>query len=197
MAIENRDLAVGTKLVASHKKQTYRAEVVHTEEGIRYELEDGRAFTSLSAAGMAITRGNVNGWRFWSVESVGAEPTVPQVAADKPKRSNGVIQRVPNQKGVPEGQVRCLCVAFLDSFYVEAGGSPTTCPKGHDDSFGQIQVEVGESQVGDSGLLWGLLLSLWLEARPFSRAHYDFMVVEAAPGCTAGKLLNGAALAAR
>ena len=33
MAIENRDLETGTKLIARYKKEEYRAEVVAGEEG--------------------------------------------------------------------------------------------------------------------------------------------------------------------
>jgi hypothetical protein len=41
MSIENRDLAVGTKLVGRHKKTEHSCEVVQTEEGVRYQLADG------------------------------------------------------------------------------------------------------------------------------------------------------------
>ena len=73
MAIKDRNLSVGTKLVARYKKETHRTEVV-TKEGkkLRYRLEDGREFKSLSAAGSAVMGGNnCNGWNFWSLE---AEP---------------------------------------------------------------------------------------------------------------------------
>src|SRR3989304_4276295 len=51
MPIENRNLEPGTKLVGRYKGQTYHAEVVQTEEGIRYRLGDGREFKSPSSAG--------------------------------------------------------------------------------------------------------------------------------------------------
>src|SRR4030042_1623577 len=51
MALENRNLEAGTRLVARYKGQTYSAEVVETEEGLRYRLEDGHEFKSPSAAG--------------------------------------------------------------------------------------------------------------------------------------------------
>ncbi len=42
MALADRNLKVGTKLVARYRKQAYHAEVVAGEEGKgRYRLEDG------------------------------------------------------------------------------------------------------------------------------------------------------------
>lgn len=143
MAIENRNLAVGTKLTARYKKETYRAEVVQAmEEGLKYRLSDGREFKSPSGAGMAVLGGMAcNGWRFWSVDGEApdteAEPT--QAKAEKPKRSNGVIKRVANQKGVEEGMVRFFCAACLDSFYMAKGETPTACPEGHTEALGEIQ----------------------------------------------------------
>ena len=91
MAIENRDLAVGTRLVARYKGTTHHATVVRgqlkdgvyvtvTEEGepntLGYRLDDGRGYKSLSAAGSAIMGGQAcNGWRFWSVEKEDAQPS--------------------------------------------------------------------------------------------------------------------------
>ena len=77
MAIENRDLEAGTKLIAKYKKEEYRAEVVAAEEGkVKYRLADGREFNSPSSAATAITGKAANGWNFWSIEtaSVEAEP---------------------------------------------------------------------------------------------------------------------------
>ena len=91
MAIENRELAPGTKLVARYKGQVYTAEVVQTDEGVRYRLEDGKDYKSPSSAGSAVMGGNAtNGWRFWSLQG---EQKVVNIAdhlsddpADKPKR---------------------------------------------------------------------------------------------------------------
>src|SRR5687767_11418792 len=104
MTIENRNLSTGTKLVAKFKKVTYKAEVVQTEEGVRYKLEDGRQFKSLSAAGMAITGGPINGWSFWSVAGEEAQQqtteTKPVAKAKKSGSSKGkIIRRTPNQQG--------------------------------------------------------------------------------------------------
>ena len=83
MALVDRNLRVGTKLVARYKKVAYHAEVVAGEEGkVRYRLEDGREFKSPSAAGSAVMGGNAcNGWAFWSL--AGAE-TAPTLAQDAP-----------------------------------------------------------------------------------------------------------------
>ena len=41
MAIEDRNLKPGMKLVARYKKQDYTAEVVKTGDGLRFRLPDG------------------------------------------------------------------------------------------------------------------------------------------------------------
>ncbi len=87
MAIEDRNLPEGTRLVAKFKGATYYATVVRgmLENGIYVtvndgskantlgcRMDDGRAFKSLSAAGSAIMDGTAcNGWRFWSVDKDG------------------------------------------------------------------------------------------------------------------------------
>jgi len=85
MVIKDRDLSVGTRLVARYKKETYVAKVVEGEGKLRYRLEDGREFKSPSAAGSAVMGCNAcNGWNFWSLE---AEPPeiedTPQVSAEE------------------------------------------------------------------------------------------------------------------
>ena len=80
MAIENRNLEPGTKLIARYKKEEYRAEVIDGEEGkVRYRLADGREFKSPSSAATGITGKAANGWNFWSIEtaSVETEPEEP------------------------------------------------------------------------------------------------------------------------
>src|SRR3972149_4057893 len=82
MAIEDRNLKAGTKLVARYKGKEYTAEVVKTEEGLRYRLEDGKEFKSPSSAGSAVMGGSAcNGWRFWSV--AGEEPKPKKTAPKK------------------------------------------------------------------------------------------------------------------
>ena len=130
MSIENRKLEPGTRLSARYKKQVYTTEVVETPEGLRFRLEDGREYKSPSAAGKAVVGGACNGWRFWSLE--GEEPATRE---EKPQAAEGngkehkLISRVPNQKGVPEGQTRYFCNACMKSFFTE--GTPERCPEGH------------------------------------------------------------------
>jgi len=77
-----------------------------------------------------------NGWRFWSLEG---EAPATEPAAEKPKvkKANGngakskLISRTPNQKGVPEGQVRWFCNGCMASFLVEGEAEPEACPQGH------------------------------------------------------------------
>jgi hypothetical protein len=87
MPIENRELAAGTRLVARYKKQERTCEVVETAEGVRYRLDDGQEFKSLSTAGKVVMDGVAcNGWRFWSVEGTEKAKREPKVKADKPKK---------------------------------------------------------------------------------------------------------------
>jgi len=151
--IENRNLKAGTRLVARYYKQSYTCEVVEGEGGkLRYRLEDGREFKSPSAAGMAITGKSCNGWAFWSVqgaetpaaseteavpaaqpsgepEKVGAEPPAPP--AEDPGEAKPRVFRVPNQRGVPEGQTRWHCKDCGRSFLAPAGETPRACPLEH------------------------------------------------------------------
>ena len=135
MAIEDRNLTVGTRLVASYRKQAHACMVEKAEEGdgSLFVLEDGRKFKSASAAASAVMGGKaVNGWRFWSVE--GAEPKArgggerPETQAAKRKR---LVYRVPNQKGIAEGRSRWFCRACMKGFVIEGGWQPEACPAGH------------------------------------------------------------------
>ena len=88
MPLENRNLEPGVRLVARYKKEEYRAEVVAGEgDKTLIRLEDGREFTSVSAAGSAVMGGVAcNGWRFWSLEGAeGAKPKAPKQAKSKAK----------------------------------------------------------------------------------------------------------------
>ena len=135
MTIENRKLEAGTRLEARYKKETYLAEVVETPEGLRFRLEDGREYKSPSAAGKAVVGGACNGWRFWSVagEEPRGEPAEPRetAAPSGNGKEHKLISRVPNQKGVPEGQTRYFCSACMKSFFAEGEGTPEGCPEGH------------------------------------------------------------------
>jgi hypothetical protein len=156
MPIENRNLTKGTKLTGRYHKQSYTCEVVENAEGkLRYKLEDGREFKSPSAAGMAITGHACDGWVFWSVqteettakpdaENQGGAPAAeteqkeeskePATDAapnvDKNPKKTGVFL-VPNQKGVPEGQIRWFCRDCGKSFITSAVEIPGICPAKH------------------------------------------------------------------
>src|SRR5438128_8494584 len=84
--IEDRDLRVGTALVARYKKSDRTCEVVETPDGVRYRLDDGTEHKSPSSAGKAAMDGVAcNGWRFWSVQ--GPEPARREPKAEKPTKT--------------------------------------------------------------------------------------------------------------
>ena len=149
MAIKNRALVKGTKLVAKHKKQPYECDVLDNGEGrLIYRLSDGREFKSLSAAGMAITGVACNGWVFWTEADAPGTVTVKKNSEQKAKKQEtepedeGLtvtridkaapakdacsIKRVANQNGSPEGQTRWRCYTCNKSFYATTGETPTT-----------------------------------------------------------------------
>ena len=135
MAIEDRNLTVGTRLVASYRKQAVACMVENREEGggILFVLEDGRKFKSASPAASAVMGGKaVNGWRFWSVQ--GIEPKA-QEGGEKPEtqaaKSKRLVYRVPNQKGIAEGQSRWFCRACMKGFVIGGDRQPEACPAGH------------------------------------------------------------------
>jgi hypothetical protein len=161
MPIENRNLTKGTKLTGRYHKQSYSCEVVENAEGkLMYRLQDGREFKSPSAAGMAITGHACDGWVFWSVQTeenatanvqsqesattetspatkteqpkTTPEPsteTAPSAAKTDPKKTGVFL--VPNQKGVPEGQIRWFCRDCGKSFITSAVEIPGICPAKH------------------------------------------------------------------
>ena len=104
MPIENRELAAGTRLVARYKKQDRACEVVETAEGVRYRLDDGQEFKSLSTAGKVAMDGVAcNGWRFWSLAGSEKPKREPKVKADKPKKERAAKKpakaKAPPKKG--------------------------------------------------------------------------------------------------
>lgn len=138
MALENRDLKAGQKLVARYKGQEHTVLVLggETTDGLGFELDGKTIFKSLSMAGNAVTGGSVNGWRFWSLEGDlkpkredGAKPTTRKTA--KPESKVKQIRRVPNQKGVEEGMTKWHCSACMKSFLAEGTEDPQACPEGH------------------------------------------------------------------
>ena len=146
MPIENRNLTKGTKLTGRYHKQSYTCEVVENAEGkLMYRLQDGWEFKSPSAAGMAITRHACDGWKFWSLQTqetatpaqpetkeqpVEQTPEPAQTACQERPKKTGVFL-VPNQKGVPEGQIRWFCRDCGKSFITSAVEIPGICPTKH------------------------------------------------------------------
>ena len=145
MAIENRNLEAGTKLIAKYKKEEFKAEVIAGEEGkVKYRLADGREFKSPSAAGTAITGKACNGWAFWSLEADSAktEPEEQESSEDQSEDTpveppTTQFRRVPNQKGVGEGEGRLYCDACKKSFTAPVVEMPDFCPEGHGPDAGQ------------------------------------------------------------
>ena len=155
MAIENRNLEVGTKLIANYKKETYRGLVVDGDDRkVRYQLVpyDGKEYKSPSSLGTAVTGKACNGWSFWSLDtgettdtetSATAEMEAPTSEAEEPtyipvdeeaKPTTASFRRVPNQRGIDGGQVRLYCDACHNSFIVPQERNPETCPAGHQPS---------------------------------------------------------------
>ena len=150
MPIKNRNLTKRTKLTGRYHKQSYSCEVVEDAEGkVRYRLEDGREFKSPSAVGMAITGHACDGWVFWSViteetttavetetkeqpvEHKEEPPTATAPATTKTDTKKTGVFLVPNQKGVPEGQIRWFCRDCGKSFMASAVEMPGVCPAKH------------------------------------------------------------------
>ena len=146
MTIENRDLKPGTTLVARYKKQDYKAEVVQTDDGVRYRL-NGSDYKSPSAAGSAIMDGNAcNGWRFWSIpgengatEKPASKPGKKQQPAtsfaSRRRSDEAKTERADRpKKGAHFEQLedgRFFCSVCMDAFDAPKGVTPLGCPKGH------------------------------------------------------------------
>lgn len=139
MPITNRNLAPGTRFVATYKKETHTAESLMQGDRLMFRLETIEPVTdykSLSAAGSAIMGGIAcNGWRFWSLAE-GEQPP-PVEAAAKPAKTSGkakasvkVFYRSPNQKGLGDGETRFYCNACACGF-ISRDAAPEACPQGH------------------------------------------------------------------
>jgi len=140
VSIEDRNLAVGTRLIANYKKARYvcTVEAAESGEGVVYALEGGKRHKSPSSAGMEVMGGKAaNGWRFWSVAGEGGRVAPPPATERESRRKPTTakpklqIKKLPNQKGVPDGQVRWFCSACMKSFLMPLGQEPATCPEGH------------------------------------------------------------------
>ena len=91
MPLENRNLEPGTVLVARYKKQERICEVVQTDDGVRFRLDDGTEHRSPSSAGKQAMNGVAcNGWRFWSLQGdlkPAKEPKAKKAKAEKPAKA--------------------------------------------------------------------------------------------------------------
>jgi len=97
MPLENRNLEPGTVLTARYKKQDRTCEVVQTEDGLRYRLDDGTEHKSPSSAGKAAMGGVAcNGWRFWSL--AGTERPARKPKAEKPAKPKKAAKAAPKAK---------------------------------------------------------------------------------------------------
>jgi hypothetical protein len=140
MAIKNRDLKPGTVLTGHYHKVEHTCAVVESDGKLCFQVDDGAIFKSISAAGSAVTGQACNGWSFWSETDRIASDSQPAQTdtiktgskeaneADVDKKS--VCRRNPNQKGVPQGQVRWHCYACRKSFLLPSAQVPAGCP-GH------------------------------------------------------------------
>ena len=137
MALENRDLKAGQKLVARYKGQEHTVLVLGDDKaGLGFELDGKTIYKSLSTAGNAVTGGSVNGWRFWSQEGdLKAKRATEAKPAGRKSVTPGArvkqIRRVPNQKGVADGQIKWHCSACMASFLHDGTADPDACPQGH------------------------------------------------------------------
>jgi len=111
MAIQDRNLSVGTKLYARYKGQTYTAEVIEKEGGTAYRFSDGREFKSPSAAGTAITEKACNGWSFWTVGEppIAAEPApateTPKAAKTRRTKKAAATSESSKPPAIPDGTI--------------------------------------------------------------------------------------------
>ena len=145
MPLDKQDLAAGTALVGTYRKQEHRV-LVLGEAGPEqsFELDGETTFKSLSSAAKAVMGGiSANGWRFWSLETEAAAKAEAKAsakaekAAAKPKTSKTkshmvkIIKRLPNQKGVPEGETKWFCSGCMAAFVTPGTEMPEACPEGH------------------------------------------------------------------
>jgi hypothetical protein len=169
MAIEDRNLPVGTRLEANYKKVQYvcTVEAGEGDEGLAFVLEDGSRHKSPSAAGSKVMGGKaVNGWRFWSLE--GAAPVKAEKApkpekmvkaktpggshgprkasktsATKKARKTDTLSVMDSQEDVAEGHLRIWCRACCNGYIVEGTDLPETCPQGHSNDDPELSAPSG------------------------------------------------------
>jgi hypothetical protein len=103
MPLENRNVEPGTVLVARYKGKDRTCEVVQTDDGLRYRLDDGTEHKSPSSAGKVAMGGVAcNGWRFWSLAGTEKPARKPKAAAKpkaEPKPKKGPAKKPAKVKG--------------------------------------------------------------------------------------------------
>ena len=111
MPIEDRNLEAGTALTARYKQQDRTCEVVQTDDGLRYKLDNGELFQSPSSAGKAAMGGVAcNGWRFWSVQGTETPEREPKAKAEK-------SAKVANAKQKKSSEPKAMRSATSDAPY--------------------------------------------------------------------------------
>jgi hypothetical protein len=58
---------IGTEFIREYRNKTHKLKVVKAAGVVAYEL-DGTVYSSPSAAAKSLTKGEVNGWKFWKIE---------------------------------------------------------------------------------------------------------------------------------
>jgi hypothetical protein len=97
MPLENRNPEPGTVLVARYKGKERTCEVVQTDDGLRYRLDDGTEHRSPSSAGKAAMNGVAcNGWRFWSLQG-----DLKPAKEKKAKATKAATKKAPAKKSKP------------------------------------------------------------------------------------------------
>jgi hypothetical protein len=141
MVVANRNLKPGTRLIGRYHKQEHTCEIIGSDDKLVYRV-NGKDFNSPSAAGTSVTNHGCNGWAFWTEASPKEAVTETAPAETKleagcllseliEKPATRLIRKVPNQKGVPEDQVRWFCPACAKSFMAPKERAPEVCPEGH------------------------------------------------------------------
>jgi hypothetical protein len=99
--------------------------------------DSAAALTPAPALYVRVCSSLLHGWRFWSLDGV-APANVPK--AEKAAQADGQsrvskrvrqIRKLPNQRGVPEGETRWFCSGCMKGFLVPVGQEPDACPEGH------------------------------------------------------------------
>jgi hypothetical protein len=94
--------------------------------------DDCAALTPAPALYERVCSSLLHGWRFWALADAATAPTPatePSVGASR--KAVRQLMKLPNQKGVPEGEVRWFCSACQRSFSIEGKQTPASCPEGH------------------------------------------------------------------